>query len=280
MDFGAFFSGLLTGLREGVEAALIVAIILAYLVKTGNARYARQIWVGAGAAIVLSLAVGIGLFATVGGFEEPYEQIFEGITMLVAAAVVTWMLFWMRRQGRHLKGELEQGIDQALIGGSLLGLAGVAFVSVAREGLETVLFLSVVFSAAAPGPEPAIGAVLGLAVAVGIGIAIFAFGVRVDLRRFFQVTAVILIFVAAGLCAYAVHEFGEAGVIANSGTVFDISDVLPESSPLGAVLAGLFGYRSAPTPLEVVAYFAYLIPVVTIYLVTDRPRQAPRPATA
>jgi high-affinity iron transporter len=122
--------------------------------------------------------------------------------------------------------------------------------------------------------------VLGLATAVGIGIAIFAFGVRVDLRHFFQVTAVILIFVAAGLCAYAVHEFGEAGVIANSGTLFDVSHVLPESSPLGAVLSGLFGFRSAPTPLEVFAYFAYLIPVVAIYLYTDRPRQAPRPATA
>ena len=198
---------------------------------------------------------------TIGELPFVVQELIGGIATLIAVGVLTWMLFWMRRQGRHMKGELEQGIDQALIGGSLLGLAGVAFVSVAREGLETVLFLSVVFSAAAPGPEPAIGAVLGLAGAVGIGIAIFAFGVRVDLRRFFQVTAVILIFVAAGLCAYAVHEFGEAGVIANSGTVFDISDVLPESSPLGAVLAGLFGYRSAPTPLEVVAYFAYLIPV-------------------
>ena len=214
-------------LREGLEAALIVGIVAAYLVKTGRRDSLPAVWIG------------------------------------VAAAVI-----------------LEHGIDRALVGGSLLGLAGVAFVSVAREGLETVLFMSVVFSAAAPGPEPAIGAVLGLAVAVGIGIAIFAFGVRVDLRRFFQVTAVILIFVAAGLCAYAVHEFGEAGVIANTGTLFDISDVLPESSPIGAVLAGLFGYRSAPTSLEVLAYFAYLIPVVTIYLVTDRPRQSPRPVTA
>ena len=143
-----------------------------------------------------------------------------------------------------------------------------------------VLFLSVVFSASAPGPEPAIGAVLGLAVAVGIGVAIFWGGVRVDLRRFFLVTAVVLMFVAAGLCAYAVHEFGEAGLIANSGQVFDLSGVLPDSSPLGALLSGLFGYRPSPTPLEVVAYFAYLIPVVAIYVWTDRPRQAARPATA
>jgi high-affinity iron transporter len=267
-------------LREGLEAALIVGIVAAYLVKTGRRDTLPAVWIGVAAAVALSIAVAAIAGLTVGELPFVVQELIGGIATLIAVGVLTWMLFWMRRQGRHMKGELEQGIDQALIGGSLLGLAGVAFVSVAREGLETVLFLSVVFSAAAPGPEPAIGAVLGLAVAVGIGIAIFAFGVRVDLRRFFQVTAVILIFVAAGLCAYAVHEFGEAGVIANSGTLFDISDVLPESSPLGAVLAGLFGYRSAPTPLEVVAYFAYLIPVVTIYLVTDRPRPAPRPATA
>ena len=267
-------------LREGLEAALIVGIVAAYLVKTGRRDTLPAVWIGVAAAVALSIAVAVIASVTIGELPFVVQELIGGIATLIAVGVLTWMLFWMRRQGRHMKGELEQGIDQALIGGSLLGLAGVAFVSVAREGLETVLFLSVVFSAAAPGPEPAIGAVLGLAGAVGIGIAIFAFGVRVDLRRFFQVTAVILIFVAAGLCAYAVHEFGEAGVIANSGTVFDISDVLPESSPLGAVLAGLFGYRSAPTPLEVVAYFAYLIPVVTIYLVTDRPRQAPRPATA
>ena len=267
-------------LREGLEAALIVGIVAAYLVKTGRRDSLPAVWIGVAGAVILSIAVAAVASVTIGELPFVVQELIGGIATLIAVGVLTWMLFWMRRQGRHMKGELEHGIDQALIGGSLLALAGVAFVSVAREGLETVLFMSVVFSAAAPGPEPAIGAVLGLAAAVGIGLAIFAYGVRVDLRRFFQVTAVILIFVAAGLCAYAVHEFGEAGVIANTGTLFDISDVLPESSPLGAVLSGLFGYRSAPTPLEVVAYFAYLIPVVTIYLVTDRPRQAPRPATA
>ena len=267
-------------LREGLEAALIVGIVAAYLVKTGRRDSLPAVWIGVAGAVILSIAVAAVASVTIGELPFVVQELIGGIATLIAVGVLTWMLFWMRRQGRHMKGELEHGIDQALIGGSLLALTGVAFVSVAREGLETVLFMSVVFSAAAPGPEPAIGAVLGLAAAVGIGLAIFAYGVRVDLRRFFQVTAVILIFVAAGLCAYAVHEFGEAGVIANTGTLFDISDVLPESSPLGAVLSGLFGYRSAPTPLEVVAYFAYLIPVVTIYLVTDRPRQAPRPATA
>ena len=267
-------------LREGLEAALIVGIVAAYLVKIGRRDALPGVWLGVAGAVGLSIAVAAVASATIGELPFVVQELIGGIASLIAVAVLTWMLFWMRRQGRQMKGELERGVDAALVGGSVMALAGVAFVSVAREGLETVLFMSVVFSAAAPGPEPAIGAVLGLVAAVGIGIAIFAFGVRVDLRRFFQVTAVILIFVAAGLCAYAVHEFGEAGVIANSGTVFDISNLLPESSPLGAVLAGLFGFRSAPTPLEVLAYFAYLIPVVAIYLYTDRPRQAQRPATA
>ena len=267
-------------LREGLEAALIVGIVAAYLVKIGRRAALPGVWLGVAGAILLSIAVAAIASATIGELPFVVQELIGGIATLIAVAVLTWMLFWMRRQGRAMKGELERGVDAALVGGSVMALAGVAFVAVAREGLETVLFMSVVFSAAAPGPEPAIGAVLGLAAAIGIGLAIFAYGVRVDLRRFFQVTAVILIFVAAGLCAYAVHEFGEAGVIANTGTVFDISNVLPESSPLGAVLSGLFGYRSAPTPLEAVAYLAYLIPVVTIYIWTDRPRQAPRTATA
>src|SRR5262245_49980758 len=268
-------------LREGLEAALIVGIVAAYLVKIGRRDALPGVWLGVAGAVALSIAVAAIASATLGELPFVVQELIGGIATLIAVAVLTWMLFWMRRQGRSMKGELERDVDHALVGGSILALAGLAFIAVAREGLETVLFMSVVFSAAAPGPEPAIGAVLGLAVAVGIGIAIFAFGVRVNLRRFFQVTAVVLMFVAAGLCAYAVHEFGEAGVIANTGTVFDISHVLPESSPLGAVLAGLFGYRAAPTPLEVAAYFAYLIPVLTVYLVTDRPRPAAaRPATA
>jgi len=267
-------------LREGLEAALIVGIIAAYLVKIGRRDALSKVAVGVVAAIGLSIALGLGVYVTIQKLPLVVQETLEGLAAVLAVGVLTWMLFWMRRQGRHLKGELERGVDHALVGGSILALAGLAFVAVAREGLETVLFLSVVFSASAPGPEPAIGALLGLAVAVGIGVAIFWGGVRVDLRRFFLVTAVVLIFVAAGLCAYAVHEFGEAGVIANSGQVFDLSGVLPESSPLGALLAGLFGYRPSPTPLEVAAYFAYLVPVVAIYVYTDRPRQATRPVTA
>jgi high-affinity iron transporter len=253
-------------LREGLEAALIVGIIGAYLVKLERRDALRGVWVGVGAAITLSIVAGIAVVATVGRLPLVVQESIEGIAAVIAVVVLTWMLFWMRRQGRAMKGELEQGVDLALAGGSILALAGLAFVSVAREGLETVLFLYAIGSSSGPAVPTLLAAFAGLAVAVAIGYAIFAAGVRVDLRRFFTVTGVVLIFVSAGLVAHAIHEFGEAGLIANAGTAFSLGSVLPESSPLGAVLAGLFGYRSTPTPLEVIGYLAYLIPVLVIFL--------------
>src|SRR5918995_4742715 len=141
LDFGFLTSGLLTGLREGVEAALIVSIILAYLAKTGNQRHFGKIWLGAGAAVAVSIVIGLSLFVTIGGFEEPAEQIFEGFAMVIAASVVTWMLFWMRRTAANIKGELHAGVDRALVQGGIFGLALLAFTAVIREGIETALFL-------------------------------------------------------------------------------------------------------------------------------------------
>jgi high-affinity iron transporter len=253
-------------LREGLEAALIVGIIGAYLVKLGRRDALRGVWVGVGAAVTLSIVVGALVVATVGRLPLVVQESIEGIAAVIAVVVLTWMLFWMRRQGRAMKGELEHGVDVALAGGSMLALAGLAFVSVAREGLETVLFLFAIGTSSGPAVQTLVAAVAGLAAAVGIGWAIFAAGVRIDLRRFFNITGVVLIFVSAGLVAFAVHEFGEAGLIANSGTAFDLGSILPESSPIGALLAGLFGYRSTPTPLEVIAYLAYLIPVLVVFL--------------
>src|SRR6478609_1866536 len=135
MDVGAFTSGLLTGLREGVEAALIVAIICAYLAKTGNARYFPKVFLGAGLAVVLSAILGVTLYLTVGSFQEPYEQLFEAATLLVAAGVVTWMLFWMRRQAASVRGELQAAVDRAVASGASWGLAVLAFTAVIREGL-------------------------------------------------------------------------------------------------------------------------------------------------
>jgi high-affinity iron transporter len=257
-------------LREGLEAALIVGIIAAYLVRIGRRDALSRVWIGVALAVVLSIALGVLVVLTIGRLPLIVQETMEGIAAVIAVIVLTWMLFWMRRQGRALKGDLERGVDAALSEGSTLALVGLAFVSVAREGLESVLFLLAVLSSSTQAIPTMVGAVAGLMVAVGLGYAIFALGVRINLRTFFTATGVILIFVAAGLCAFAVGEFAEAGFFGNAGTVYDIASILPETSPLGSVLAGLFGYRAAPTPLEVVAYFAYLIPVLTLFLFEDR----------
>jgi high-affinity iron transporter len=257
-------------LREGLEAALIVGIIAAYLVKIGRRDVLGKVWLGVGLAVALSVGTGILVVATVGRLPLVVQATLEGLAALIAVAVLTWMLFWMRRQGRALKGELERGVEQALGDGSTVALVGLAFVAVVREGLESVLFLLAVGSSSGDTASILFGALAGLAVAIGIGWAIFAMGVRVNLRAFFTATGVVLIFVAAGLCAFAVAEFSEAGLFANSGSVYDVGSVLPETSPLGSLLAGLFGFRSAPTPLEVIAYVGYLIPVLLLFLFEDR----------
>ena len=267
-------------LREGLEAALIVGIIAAYLVKLDRRDAMRGVWIGVAAALVLSVVVGALVVATVGRLPLVVQESIEGLAAVLAVIVLTWMLFWMRRQGRAMKGELEHGVDLALAAGSATALAGLAFVAVAREGLETVLFLFAIGTSSGPAVPTLLAALAGLAVAVGIGYAIFAAGVRIDLRRFFTITGVVLIFVSAGLVAFAVHEFGEAGLITNTGEAWNIGTVLPESSPLGALLAGLFGYRSAPTPLEVIAYLAYLIPVLLLFLWGGRVHKVATVSTA
>jgi high-affinity iron transporter len=280
VNLGAFSSGLLTGLREGVEAALIVAIVLAYLVKTGNARHASRIWLGAGAAIATSLVVGIVLFQTVGGLQEPYEQIFEGITMLVATAVVTWMLFWMRRQAMSVKGDLHAAVDRALTAGGIWGLALLAFTAVIREGIETSLFLvGQVNSADDAASSVLIGALVGLAIAVAIGYVFYQGSRRINLASFFRWTGVGLIFIAAGLLSHAIHEFIEVGVITvGTQTAFDISGILSHEDGIGQFLRALFGYTSTPEVITVVTWATYVVVVLALFL---RPvRRPPRPVPA
>ncbi|HUP54492.1 MAG TPA: iron uptake transporter permease EfeU [Methylomirabilota bacterium] len=277
MDLGAFTSGLLTGLREGVEAALIVAIVLAYLAKTGNIRYASRVWLGAGAALATSLIVGIVLFMTVGGLQSPYEQIFEGITMLVAAAVVTWMLFWMRRQAASVKGELQAAVDRALTEGSIWGLVLLAFTAVIREGIETSLFLvGQVNSADDAASSVLVGALVGLVIAVAIGYVFYQGTRRINLGSFFRWTGIGLIFIAAGLLSHAIHEFIEVGIITvGTQTAFDISAVLPHEDGVGQFLRALFGYTSTPEVITLVAWATYIVVVLALFLRPVRRRPAP-----
>jgi high-affinity iron transporter len=257
-------------LREGLEAALIVGIIAAYLVKIERRDALPKIITGVVAAVGLSIALGLVITFTIERVPLVVQETLEGIAAILAVGVLTWMLFWMRRQGRLIKGELEQGVDVALSKGSTRALVALAFLAVIREGVETVLFLIPILSFNGTGIDVVAGGVLGLLISVAAGWAIFALGIRINLRRFFTVTGTILIFVAAGLVAFAIAEFGEAGLFANAGTAFDLNRVLPDNGPIGSVLRGLFGYRSAPTPLEVVGYVVYLVPVLFLFIV-DRP---------
>jgi high-affinity iron transporter len=268
-------------LREGLEAALIVGIVAAYLVKIGRRDALPKVAVGVAAAIGLSIGIGVVVTLTIERLPVVVQDGLEGLAALLAVGVLTWMLFWMRRQGRALKGELEHGVDLAISEGTTLALVALAFVAVIREGVETVLFMIPILSFNGTGLDTVLGGALGLAIAAGFGWAIFVAGVRVNLRRFFTVTGAVLIFVSAGLVAFAIAEFGDAGLLSNGGTAFDLNGVLPDSSPIGSVLHGLFGYRSAPTPLELLGYVAYLLPVLILF-VADRPlirRPAP-PAVA
>lgn len=278
MDLGSFTSGLLTGLREGVEAALIVSIVLAYLVKTGHGASAGRVWLGTGLAVGLSLAVGIVLFNTVGAFEEPYEQIFEGTMMLVAAGVVTWMLFWMRRQAASVKGELHAAVDRAVASGASWGLALLAFTAVIREGLETSLFLVGQATSASTGATWIfLGALVGLMIAVLIGFGFYQGSRRLNLASFFRWTGVALVFIAAGLLSHGIHEFVEIGALGSgpwTATAYDISGVLSHDDGIGAFLRAIFGYSASPEIVTLAAHVAYIVIVLALYL---RPVGRPTP---
>jgi high-affinity iron transporter len=261
--------------REGLEAALIVGIVLGYLRKTGHMDRQRIVWWGVVAAIVVSLAAALGLQAVGARFEGRSEEIFEGVTMLLAAGVLTWMVFWMQGQGRRIKGQLEEEVRQAVAAEQSWALFSLAFLAVVREGIETVLFLSAAVFASSP-VQTLTGGLVGLAAAVVVGWLLFAASVRLDVRRFFRVTGVLLIVFAAGLVAHGVHEFQEAGLLPILiEHVWDINPILNEKSTLGSILTALFGYNGNPSLIEVLSYVGYYI---VIWLATWRRKPTARAA--
>ena len=284
MDFGFLTTGLLTGLREGVEAALIVSIILAYLARTGNARRFGRIWLGTGAALALSAAVGAVLWVSIGGLSSPAEEYFEGSAMLLAAAVVTWMLFWMRRTAANIKGELHAGVDRALTDGSVWALSILAFTAVVREGIETSLFLLGQAAAATTenvgAASTLVGALIGILIAILLGYGFYRGARVINLARFFRWTGVALIFIAGGLVSHAAHEFIDAGLIGvGTSTAFDITALLPSEPEggnlLGQLLRSVFGYTSTPEWTTLLTWIVYVVSVLTLYL---RPMKPPTPA--
>jgi len=252
-------SALLITFREGLEAVLIIGIILAYLVNTGNRDRFKPVWIGTGLAVIVSLVAGAVIYVSTGQLEGRGEQIFEGIATLTAAGVLTWMIFWMRKLAINIKGHLHSQIQSALGSGSTLGLFGIAFVAVVREGIETVLFLFAAVRVSESAILSAAGGILGLVIAVAVGYSLYKGTSKLNLSTFFKVTGVLLILFAAGLLAYGIHELQEAGIIPIViEHVWDINHVLPEASAFGQFFTAIFGYNANPSLLEVIAYSVFL----------------------
>ncbi|SEG60963.1 high-affinity iron transporter [Nonomuraea solani] len=265
----------LIGLREGLEATLVVSVLIAFLVKSDRRDKLPHVWAGVGAAITLSVAFGALLTFTAARLDFTSQELFEAITSLLAVAFVTWMIFWMRRTARALSGELRDRLSEALTMGSF-AVVVMAFLAVAREGLETVLLFFAAARGAATTAEPLIGICLGLLTSVVIGWALYRGAVRINLSRFFTWTGLLLILVAAGIFKYAVHDLQEAGVLPGLNThAFDLSAVLPADSWYGALLTGMLNITPQPSVLEVVAWAAYLVPTLVLFL---RPQRVTTPA--
>ncbi|MCJ7737910.1 MAG: FTR1 family protein [Anaerolineae bacterium] len=263
-------AGLIT-LREGLEAALIVGIVLGYLKMTGRMERQRTVWWGVALAVLASIAVALGLHMVGANFEGRGEQIFEGVVMLLAAGVLTYMIFWMMYQGRQMKSQLETETSHAVQAGGW-ALFTLAFLAVFREGIETALFLTAAAFASSPA-EIFVGGALGLATAVLAGWVLFAASVRLDVRRFFQVTSLLLVVFAAGLVAHGINELQQAAVLpVLVEHVWDINPILDENSLGGSLLKTLFGYNGNPSLLEVLGYVGFF---VVIWLATRSKRLSP-----
>ena len=264
--------------RETLEAALIVGIVLAYLVKTKKEKYNPIVYIAVVSAIAASI-LGAFLFnALAGGFEGRAEQIFEGVSMLFAAFLLTFMILWMMKQ-KHIVVELHKKVSTELKERHKFGLFSLVFISVLREGIETVIFLGAA-SFIAAGSNSAIGAILGIIGAIILGYMLFVLSKRIDIKKFFNVTSVLLVLFAAGLVAHGVHEFEEAGVIPIVVEhVWDINPLqnpdgsypaLHENGAIGSILKGLLGYNGNPSLIEVLSYFAYIILILILWKNIER----------
>jgi high-affinity iron transporter len=249
-------SSYILSLREGLEAALILGIVLSALRQTHQLDLNASVWLGAGSAALISLITAILLTQLGLEMKDPAEAIFEAITMLLAAGILTWMIFWMSQRARYIKNDLEFGVQKATQTGKW-SLFGLAFMSVLREGVELALFLTAAtFSSGAR--QTILGTLLGLGTAIFLGWSLFATSVRLDLKRFFQITGILLIFFAAGLVSHGFHTLNELGWIPPViGHVWNLNPILNDQSTLGQLLTTLFGYSSSPSLTEVLAYGLY-----------------------
>jgi high-affinity iron transporter len=276
----------LIGLREGLEAALVVSILVAFLVRTERRHLLRHVTAGVTAAVALSVAFGAVLQYTSTSLLRTFEarEVFGGVASIVAVGFVTWMIFWMRRTARHLKADLT-GRLEAAVGVGAVAVVAMAFIAVFREGLETALFFWASAQAAGQTLTPLTGFLLGIAVAVTLGWLLYRSAVRVNLATFFTWTGAALIFVAAGVLSYGVHDLQEGGVLPGLGTLaFDVSAAVPPSSWYGTLLKGVLNFSPQTTVLQGLIWSAYVLPVLVAFLwpsrtAPTRPAPARRPVS-
>ncbi|WP_327306999.1 FTR1 family protein [Streptomyces sp. NBC_01298] len=274
------FSNYLIGLREGLEASLVVCILIAYLVKTGNKAKLGPLWLGVGLAAALSLAFGAGLEFGTQELTFKAQEAIGGTLSIVAVGLVTWMVFWMKRTARHLKAELQGKLDAALAMGTG-ALVATAFLAVGREGLETSLFVWRSVHAAGDGAAPLIGVLLGIGSSILLGWLFYRGALKINLAKFFTWTGGMLVVVAAGVLAYGVHDLQEADFLPGlTNKAFDISATIPPDSWYGTLLKGTFNFQPDPTVLQLIVWALYLVPVLALFLAPSLvKRTKPKPGS-
>jgi high-affinity iron transporter len=261
------------GLREGLEAALIVGIVGAFLRQQGHRQALRYVWIGVATAVALCTAVGVLLQVLNTELPQRQQEELETVVGLCAVGIVTFMIVWMRRHAAGIKAELEASAAKALATGSVMALVGMAFFAVLREGLETAVFLLAAFQASSNALTAGLGALLGILTAVVLGTALYRGGIRINLSRFFRGTAVVLVLIAAGLIATAAHTAHEAGWLNSfQGQALDLSWLVVPGTVTSSLLTGMLGLQPQPTVAEVAAYLIYAVPMLLFVLWPQRLR--------
>jgi high-affinity iron transporter len=269
----------LIGLREGLECTLVVSILIAFLVKSDQRRYLPHVWVGVVAAAALALAFGALLTYTSANLSTRHGELFDAIASTLAVCFVTWMIFWMRRMARRIGGELRTQLAEAVTMGST-AVVLMAFLAVAREGLETTLLFFSAVQGATTSSGPLLAILGGIVTSIALGWLMYATAVRVNLGVFFRWTGVLLVLVAAGIAKYAVHDFQEASVIRGlNDLAFDLTGTIPPDSWYAELLRGMFNITFNPSVFETVAWVGYGVPVLTLFLLPARRRPARTPPT-
>ncbi|MEV6350539.1 iron uptake transporter permease EfeU [Actinoplanes sp. NPDC051851] len=269
----------LIGLREGLEITLVVSILVAFLVKSDRRPLLKHVWAGVALAAALSIGFAALLQFGIAELSSAHQELFEAIASICAVVFVTWMIFWMRRMARHMGRELRGRMEEA-IGTGPLAIAGVAFLAVVREGLETSVLFYAAAQGAADSAQPLIGVTLGLLTAVVLGWLLYASAVRINLTRFFTWTGALLVLVAAGIFKYGVHDLQESNLLPGLDRyAFDVSSAFPPDAWYAELLRGMVNFTPAPTVAETIAWLAYGIPVLVLFLWPAR-KPAPTPAPA